>query len=162
MQSSNYVSGYHAKNSHRTSVRQLIPLVNSYQIKYFNGVRTTSSKVSNKVINNMQLVLYNYYRIKCQVFNCYDYNIKAYSCIFYDCLGPNEFHFFCDEHANQFKCPIHPNGERWCEVTDCEKPAKKYTRITYSCLGEGDYHFFCTKHYHNVDCTIHSYGYRRR
>ena len=111
-------------------------------------------------INSMHA--FKFYRMKCQVSYCDNYNIKAYSGMYYDCLKDStEFHYFCDDHANQLECPIHFDGRRWCEVTECNNLAKKYTRITYTCLSEGDYHFFCNTHYQSVNCKIHSTGYRR-
>ena len=81
--------------------------------------------------------------------------------MYYDCLGDEEYHYYCDEHARQLKCPVHDSGRRWCEVTSCDHLAKKYTRITYTCLMESDCHSFCNKHYKSVNCEVYPYGYRR-
>ena len=102
-----------------------------------------------------------FYSKKCEVFTCGSYDIKAYSDMYYDCLGEEEYHYFCDEHACQLYCPIHADGRRWCEVASCNNYANTYTRTTYSCLKEGDYHFFCDFHSQFVNCQLHTAGFKR-
>ena len=61
-----------------------------------------------------------FYSKKCEVLTCGSYDIKAYSDMYYDCLGEEEYHYFCDEHACQLYCPIHADGEdgvKWQAVT---------------------------------------------
>lgn len=106
----------------------------------------------------MEIILH---RKKCQAPLCDSFNVTAYSCMYYDCLGDEEYHYYCDEHARHLKCPVHVDGRRWCEVSTCNNLAKKYTRITYSCLTESDCHFFCNRHYDSVNCYVHPEGYRR-
>ena len=81
--------------------------------------------------------------------------------MYYNCLGEEEYHYFCEEHACMLHCPIHNGGRKWCEVTSCNNLARKYTRITYSCLTDSDYHFFCDFHSQFVNCQLHSTGHKR-
>lgn len=71
-------------------------------------------------------------RKKCQAPTCDSFDIKAFSDMYYDCLGEEEYHYFCEVHACMLQCPIHDDGRKWCEVASCNNLARKYTRTTYT------------------------------
>ena len=99
---------------------------------------------------------------RCDAINCENTAKWKYSSWYYTCLEDGQYHYFCNEHANNIVCPQHPRyGKRLCEVYGCGEIAQKYVgRIWSNC--PVSYHFYCGYHFGLRNCPIHKTSFKRQ